>query len=409
MPQDNNTEIAIIGGGAAGCFAAANVAATAGRVTIYERSTDLMQKVKVSGGGRCNVTNAEPDMSVFADKYPRGKQLLRKTLQQFGPQQTNAWFDQRGVKLKAEPDGRMFPVTDDSQTIIDCIRREMNKRGVVVKYQKIVETVVAEGHGFTLCFKDGSRAHADKVLLATGGLLKPGQFEWLTHMGHSVQPPLPSLFTFNLPNHPITKLMGVSVADVSLKINGTKIVTRGPLLITHWGMSGPAVLRASAFAAKELAERQYEFHYTVNWLRKTEAELKDDIAALRREKGKNQIVSGNVFGLPRRLWENLTSRAEVGPETRWGELSARSQQLLLQGLTSDVYGAKGKTTFKEEFVTCGGLTLAEINPNTMESRKQPGLYFAGEVMDVDGITGGFNFQHAWSSGWIAAKSISDGE
>ena len=400
-------DIAIIGGGAAGCFAAANIPAIPGvLVTVYEKADQLMQKVRVSGGGRCNVTNAQNELPTLLDHYPRGKQMLKKALHHFGPAQTVEWFESRGVKIKAEPDGRMFPTTDDSQTIIDCIRKEMNKRGVRVQFHKSLESITISGNRFLLSFADGSEATADNILLATGGLLKPEQFAWLHALGHTIQQPVPSLFTFNLPKHPITQLMGVSIPEASVRIAGTKIVTHGPLLITHWGMSGPAVLKASAFAARELAAQKYDFTYTVNWLNDfTEDELKSSITDLRREKGKQSVMTSNPFGLPRRLWEYLMGCASIGPEIRWGELNAKSQQELIQHLIRDTYNANGKTTFKEEFVTCGGITLSEVDPATMQSRKAPGLFFAGEMMDVDGITGGFNFQHAWTSGWLAAQAI----
>ncbi len=399
-------EIAIIGGGAAGCFAAANIADAV--VTVYERSGQLMQKVKVSGGGRCNVTNDQTDIAALLANYPRGKQLLKKTLHHFGPAQTRSWFQERGVKLKTEADGRVFPSTDDSQTIIDCIRGEMHKRAVRVWSHKTLKAITGSEGNFKLVFADDTTVRADYVLLATGGLLKPDQFAWLHALGHTLQPPAPSLFTFNLPGHSINQLMGIAVPLASIRIGGTKITTQGPLLITHWGMSGPAVLKASAFAARELAAQQYEFNFTVNWLNDmTEEDLKAHFVQLRREKGKQLLSSGNPWALPKRLWEYMLQQAGASADTRWGDLPAQVQQKLQSALIRDTYLAKGKTTFKEEFVTCGGITLAEVDPTTMESRKVLGLFFAGEMMDVDGITGGFNFQHAWTSGWLAARALSD--
>lgn len=400
-------KIAIIGAGAAGCFAAANISYSAeNEVVIFEKTGKALQKVKVSGGGRCNTTHACFDVPELIGKYPRGKQLLRRTLHRFSPKETIAWFEERGVKLKTEQDGRMFPVTDNSQTIIDCLWQEMMQRKVKVFYNRTVSQIEKTGQGFIIHFADGSNYTADKILIATGGFPKPEQYKWLLDLGHNIQAPVPSLFTFNMPKHPITELMGVSVADATLKIAGTKITERGPLLITHWGMSGPVVLRTSAWAARELNERNYHFNIIVNWLGDTsEHDLKEIIQSQRQENGRQQVHHKNPFELPKRLWEYMLNRCEVKEDTRWGELSAKSQNKLIEYLIRDNYEVKGKTTFKEEFVTCGGISLSEIDPQTMESRLVPGIYFAGEILDVDGITGGFNFQHAWSSGYIAAQSM----
>lgn len=403
--------IAIIGAGAAGCFAAANIAVQPGvRVTVLEKTGKALQKVKVSGGGRCNVTHDCYDVPELLNRYPRGKQLLKKTLYQFGPRQTIEWFGKRGVKIKAEDDGRMFPVTDDSQTIIDCIWQEMMRHNVEVLYHKSVTGIdVPQGGSrqFTLHFADGSTFSADKVVVATGGFPKAEQYQWLLALGHTIQPPVPSLFTFNMPQHPVTALMGVSVPDATVKVAGTKITTRGPLLVTHWGMSGPAVLKASAFAARELADKGYDFQAVINWLGDmAESDLRDAIVYQRQEHGK-QLVHGKCpFELPKRLWEFLLQQSGVAETTRWGELPATAQNKLVERVVRDTYHVKGKTTFKDEFVTCGGVNLAEIDAQTMQSRKVPGLYFAGEIMDADGITGGYNFQNAWSSAWVAAQHLS---
>lgn len=405
-------KIAIIGAGAAGCFAAANIPYRDGvEVAVFEKSGKVMQKVKASGGGRCNVTHACDDVPELLTRYPRGKQLLKKTLYQFPPQKTVEWFGQRGVRLKTEEDGRMFPITDESQTIIDCIWQEMMRNKVKVYYHKAVEAITQpsapEGEDtFSIHFADGAVYHCDRILIAVGGFPKQEQYKWIEALGHSIQSPVPSLFTFNMPKHPITELMGVSVSDATIKITGTKIAQRGPLLITHWGMSGPAILKTSAVAARELAERNYDFQVVVNWLGDmTEADLRDMLAQLRREQGKQFVQHKNPFELPRRLWEYLLQQCGIKEDTRWGDLPAGAQNKLTERLLRDPYHVKGKTTFKEEFVTCGGVMLSEIDPQTMESRKVPGIYFAGEILDADGITGGYNFQHAWSSGWIAASNI----
>lgn len=401
--------IAIIGAGAAGCFAAANIPYNEDReVIVFEKTGKALQKVKVSGGGRCNTTHACFDIPELVSRYPRGKQLLKKSLYQFGPQDTINWFGKRGVQLKEEPDGRMFPVTDSSQTIIDCIWQEMMRNKVQVLYHKGIERIEKTRDSFVLHFTDKSTHEADKILIACGGFPKQEQYKWLLELGHTIQTPAPSLFTFNIPQHPITELMGVSVPDAMVKMNGTKIAEHGPLLITHWGLSGPAVLRTSAWAARELQERNYEFTIQVNWLLDVkENELKEEIAQIRKDLGKQLVQFKNPFNLPRRLWEYQLQQCGIKEETKWGELPAAAQNKLIEALIRDTYHIKGKTTFKEEFVTCGGITLSEIDPQTMQSRVVPGLYFAGEIMDVDGITGGFNFQHAWSSSYIAAKHLAE--
>jgi len=405
-------KIAIIGAGAAGCFAAANIPYSNGtEVAIFEKTGKALQKVKVSGGGRCNVTHHCFDIPELLERYPRGKQLLRKSLYRFGPQQTIDWFEQRGVKLKAEDDGRMFPVTDNSQTIIDCIWQEMMAQKVQVYYHKSVASITppsAENNNkFIITFSDTSVFAADKVLIATGGFPKTEQYNWLATLGHKIETPVPSLFTFNMPGNPITELMGVSVPEATVKIAGTKISQSGPLLITHWGMSGPAILKTSAFAARELADRNYNFTALINWLPGTDDnDLKEQINYLRRDQGKNFVMQKNPFALPKRLWEFIATRAGVTDQTRWGDLPGGVQNKLTEALLRDQYAVTGKTTFKEEFVTCGGIPVADIDPHTMESRKIPGLYFAGEIMAVDGITGGYNFQHAWSSGFTAAHALS---
>jgi hypothetical protein len=400
-------KIAIIGAGAAGSFAAANLPYREDlEVIVFEKTGKDLQKVKVSGGGRCNVTHACFEVPELIQRYPRGKNLLRKTLYEFGPEDTIRWFEERGVTLKTETDGRMFPETDESQTIIDCIRKQMQKNRVSVQYHKSVERIERTGSAFRLHFADKASFTADKILIACGGFPKAEQYAWLKDLGHSFQPPVPSLFTFNMPKHPITQLMGVSVPDATVKISGTKFSETGPLLITHWGMSGPVVLRLSAWAARELHERNYMFEIRVNWLNdRKENELKEELQEMRRSQGKQVIAARSAFGLPKRLWEYFLEKASVHPDERWGDLPSAKQQRLVESLLNDRYEVSGKTTFKEEFVTCGGIPLSEIDPATMESRIVSGIYFAGEIIDVDGITGGFNFQHAWASGFVAAENM----
>lgn len=401
-------KIAIIGAGAAGCFAAANIQhKDHQQVIIFEKSGKSLQKVKVSGGGRCNLTHACYDVPHLIERYPRGKQLLRKTLYRFGPKETINWFESKGIQIKEEHDGRMFPISDDSQTIIQCLERELRNNQVHIQYNSSVERIEKREDGFYIEFTNQKSFTADKVLIATGGFSKVEQYNWLIALGHSVESPVPSLFTFNLPKHPITELMGVVVPDTTVKIAGTKISEFGPLLITHWGFSGPAVLKTSAWAARELAIRNYQFTIVINWLNKiTEDELRKEFSEIRKLNGKQLVCNKNPFQLPKRFWEYQLWKNKIDEEVKWGELPASKQNLLIESLMSDRYEVNGKTTFKEEFVTCGGIKLSEINPTTMESRLVPGLFFAGEILDVDGVTGGFNFQHAWSSAFIAAEFLS---
>ncbi len=365
-----------------------------------------MQKVKVSGGGRCNTTHQLFDIPELLTRYPRGKALLRNSLRQFTTENTIDWFAERNVVLKAESDGRMFPVSDDSQTIIDCIYREMQNRKVAVHYQKSLTKIEKNKEHFELHFQDKTIVTADAVLIACGGFPKLSQYDWLAALGHEIFPPAPSLFTFNLRNHSITQLMGVSVPNATVKIAGTKIMERGPVLITHWGLSGPAILRASAWGARELQSRNYDFEVMINWLgNATENDVKGIIAQQRISAGKALVTSKNPFDLPRRLWEYLAADAGATSATKWGELTASVQNKIVQSLTQQRFPVSGKTTYKEEFVTCGGISLSEVDTSTMQSKLHNHLYFAGEILDVDGITGGFNFQHAWASGFVAAKAI----
>jgi predicted Rossmann fold flavoprotein len=402
---------AIVGGGAAGCFAAANIPYCADNETIiFEKSARLLQKVRVSGGGRCNVTHQFSEISDFIKAYPRGRQLLKKTLHSFSPQDTIDWFEQRGVPLKTEYDGRVFPKSDSSESIIDCLQRAMQDNGTLIRTHCGLENIEIRDDGdaktFLLHFSNKTTYVADRVLIATGGYQKAEQYRWLAALGHEIIPPVPSLFSFNVPQNTVTELMGVALPEVSVKIAGTNIASQGALLITHWGFSGPAVLVASSFAARYAAEEQYAFAIHINWLGVvSEQELTATLQQLREENGKHLLYSKNPFALPKRLWEYLLTKSEIASETRWADLSSARRHALIQILLRDTYQVRGKTTFKEEFVTCGGINIAETDPNTMQSRKVKGLFFAGEVLDADAVTGGYNFQHAWTSGWIAAKNM----
>lgn len=402
----------VIGGGAAGIFCAVNAARMDPtlRVTVLEKSGKLLSKVKVSGGGRCNTTHACYDIGEMMKKYPRGGQFVRKAFHQFFTTDTIKWFGDRGVDLKAEADGRMFPVTDSSQTIIDCLMREVNAFGVEIRMQSEVRSVGKGGvAGFEVRLGDGRVLDAEFVCVACGGYPKSTMFQWVRDIGHSIEEPVPSLFTFNMPGNPITGLMGVSVPDAQVRIAGLKLQERGPLLITHWGMSGPAVLRLSAWGARDLAAREYTFTALVNWIpQMTEQGAREKLQQVRFDWAAQQMGSRNPFGLPQRLWEFWLGACGISHELRWADLPAREQNRLVSQLCAGEFPVRGKTTFKEEFVTAGGVRLAEVDPATMQSRKIEGLFFAGEILDVDGVTGGFNFQHAWTSGFIAARTIAGG-
>lgn len=398
----------VIGGGAAGFFCAVNAARLNPhvKVTILEKSNKLLSKVKISGGGRCNTTNQLFEIPALVKKYPRGEQFLKKAFYLFNTQDTIEWFAERGVELHAEADGRMFPISNNSSTIIECLLKEADQYHVKIEMQTEVKKITKLETQFQIETNKLGVIQADYICIACGGLPKLDMFNWISKMGHPIQSPVPSLFTFNMPKHPITALMGLSVNNAVIKISGTKLKEQGALLITHWGLSGPVVLKLSAWGARQLADMNYQFSIQVNWLGETtDAMLRLDWTFYREQFSANKMGSKSPFTLPTRLWHFLLNEAAISIDTRWAELKAVNQNKLIQLLTSQVFEINGKTTFKEEFVTCGGVQLSTIHPQTMESKLVPHLYFAGEVMDVDGITGGFNFQHAWSSGFNAATAI----
>ncbi len=394
--------IVIIGGGAAGFFAALSCKKhhPGFSISILEKSDKLLSKVKVSGGGRCNVTHACFENSRLAKFYPRGGKKLKKAFEQFSVKDTIQWFESRGVKLKTEEDGRMFPVTNNSQTIIDCLLNEANKLGIKIQKGISVSEIKKEKNGFSF-FADNQKHFADKIIIASGGSPKIEGFNWLKELEHTIMSPVPSLFTFNMPGEPIKKLMGVVANPVSVKIKGTELKSEGALLITHWGMSGPVILKLSSFGARELNSMNYKFEVLVNWINKSEDEARN---FLKEElKSKKQIGNKNPFSLPNRLWNFLLEKNEINAEVSWNQTPKKNLNKLINTLVNDLYKCEGKTTFKEEFVTCGGVSLDEVSFETMESKIVPGIYFAGEVLDVDAITGGFNFQNAWTTGFIAGK------
>jgi predicted Rossmann fold flavoprotein len=403
--MQDELNVAVIGGGAAGFFAAisAKTHHPNAQVTIYEKADKLLAKVRVSGGGRCNVTHACFSVPQLAKFYPRGEKYLKKAFAYFNTNDTVKWFESRGVKLKIEEDNRMFPVTDSSQTIIDCLSDETYKLGIRIEKHQPVMAIEKEGDKFRLRFRE-KEIIVDKVIVATGGSPKEEGFDWLKKLGHEIEPPVPSLFTFNMPHENIVSLMGVSVDNASVKVSGTKLKNDGPLLITHWGMSGPAILKLSAWGARILHDLDYNFTIQVNWLGDINEEqaremLMKEIEAHPMKKMSNS----NLFKLPNRLYLFLLSKLEIDPEVQLGELGKKNRNRLLNTLVNDEYKVEGKTTFKEEFVTCGGVSLSNVSMDTMESKVCPGMYFAGEVLDIDGVTGGFNFQAAWTTGFISGK------
>lgn len=400
--------LVVIGGGAAGFFCAVNAAAANKdlQVILLEKTAKVLSKVKISGGGRCNVTHACFSISEMSKKYPRGEKFVKKTFHHFFTQDTIDWFGARGVALKAEADGRMFPVTDASQTIIDCLLEEARKQKVELRLNAGVEAIRKEGAHFILHLANERLLKADYVTVACGGFPKSGMFAWLEALGHQVVPPVPSLFTFNIPRHPITGLMGLSVPAAQVRITGSKLKELGPVLITHWGLSGPAILRLSAWGARELHERDWHFQIQVSWLPGFhEDSLREHILEQRQLLATRMVAGRNPYGLPARLWEFLVQQSGIGGDIRWAELPAKAQNLLVKNLCAYEFEVRGKTTYKEEFVTAGGIQLSEVEPSTLMSRKVPNLFFAGEILDIDGITGGFNFQNAWTTGYIAAQSI----
>jgi predicted Rossmann fold flavoprotein len=408
--RDRNPKLLVIGGGAAGFFCAVNAAGLnpALEVKILEKTNKLLSKVRISGGGRCNVTHALFDITEMSKRYPRGQNFVKKTFHQFFTKDTIEWFEGRGVVLKTEEDGRMFPVTDSSETIVDCLFSEVNKYGVQVKMNTGVTAISRENERWKILTEKNETLLADFVCIATGGYPKASMFEWILSTGHHIEEPVPSLFTFNLPHHSITELMGVAVEKARVKIEGSKLSEDGPLLITHWGLSGPAILKLSAKGARVFKDMDYKFKVHINWMPgMSDQPLKDHLRSLRSSSPSKMIANLNFSGLPNRLWIFLLETSGIKTETRVADLTAKSENALIKNLIDYVVPVSGKTTFKEEFVTAGGIDLSEVDANTMMSRIHPNLFFAGEVLNVDGVTGGFNFQHAWTSGWIAAKSVSE--
>ena len=411
MKKKEPREIAIIGGGAAGFFTAVNAARQNPQlvITIFEKSREVLSKVRVSGGGRCNVTHHCFDPEMLSKHYPRGEKVLRWSFEQFQAKDTVEWFENRGVKLKAEEDGRMFPTTDDSQTIIDCLMSDARKYGVKIRTKTKVDAVVPEADGgFQLSIHKGNPEFFDRVVVATGGYNREKAYGWLKTLGHSVHSPVPSLFTFNFREKTLSDLAGISVENAHVKIEELPFEEAGPVLITHWGLSGPAVLKISAWAARDLHDLEYRFHALVNWVHPlNEHETREELIKLRDKNARKTVSKQDQFSFPNRLWDRFLELSGIKTDKRWADLSNKEIHDLTQTLFRSRYNIQGKTTYKEEFVTCGGIPLNEVNPDTLESKIVPNLYFVGEVLDIDGVTGGFNFQAAWTNGWLAANAIAD--
>lgn len=405
--------IVVIGGGAAGFFGAITCAETnpSLRVVLLEKTSKLLSKVRVSGGGRCNVTHACFQASTFSQNYPRGQKALKKLLPIFGADDTVTWFEARGVKLKTEADGRMFPESNSSESIIDCLLQAARRAKVEIRTNSavhaihVVQNALAQER-FELRLSNGEKVKAGKVLVATGGFPKAESYQWLQQLGHSIEAPVPSLFTLNVPTSSFKDLQGVSVPKAKVKLTGQKLETEGPLLITHWGLSGPAVLRFSAWGAKLMHGLSYTGTALVNWVPDfPEEQVRQQLLQQRQNSPRKTVTTHALFQLPTRLWQRLCDLAVVPEGVKWAELAGKPQNKLTELLLRTPFEVQGKTTFKEEFVTCGGIKLEELFLERMESRLIPGLFFAGEVIDIDGITGGFNFQSAWTGGYLAGKAM----
>ncbi|HVD98986.1 MAG TPA: NAD(P)/FAD-dependent oxidoreductase [Cytophagaceae bacterium] len=403
-------KVIVIGGGAAGFFGAITCARYNynAEIILLEKSDKLLSKVKVSGGGRCNITHACFDNNQLIKFYPRGGKELKTCFTYFSTNQTVDWFESRGVKLKTEADNRMFPVSDSSQSVVDCLIREARVLGVKIMTSFPVGGIERKNGQWYVKLRGGENMVCDKILVATGGSPSDDSYNWMRELGLEVVKPVPSLFTFNIPNSRLSGLQGVSVPHVEVRVEGTKLSHTGPLLITHWGFSGPAVLKLSAWAAREIHDMNYNFNIHINFVPEhTEESLREKLHEIKMEHSKKIVSSNPFFEIPKRLWERLTNIAGIEEEVRWMEVPNKSINKLLEELLRGNYSVKGKTTFKEEFVTCGGVDLKEVDIVTMQSKKQPGLYFAGEVLNIDAVTGGFNFQAAWTTGFLAGKSIAE--
>jgi predicted Rossmann fold flavoprotein len=400
--------VVIAGGGAAGFFAAITCAEANpnARVVIFEKGPQFLSKVRISGGGRCNVTHACFDVREFTTCYPRGESALISPFHRFSAADTVKWFESRGVALKTESDGRMFPTTDSSATVIDCLLRQAKRNNVELRANCGVQQVSRDGNGFNVALTTGEHVRADRLLLATGGCRTPSLGAIAASLGHTIEPPVPSLFTFHIDVPWLRELAGVAVPNVEARVTGSKLRESGPLLITHWGLSGPAILKLSAWGARELHATDYKFSLEVNWLPHLRPEqLRDELRRCAEEHRAKLVANVPIAPLTARLWRALVLAAGVAEGTRWAGLSKAAQHALVEQLTATFFQVSGKSLNKDEFVTCGGVRLSEVDFKTMQSKVCPRLFFAGELLDIDGLTGGFNFQAAWTTGWIAGHAM----
>lgn len=405
-------KVIVIGGGAAGFFGAIACAEANPelKVTLLEAGGKPLAKVRISGGGRCNVTHHCFDPARLVENYPRGGKALRGAFTRFQPQDTVRWYESRGVKLKTEADGRMFPITDSSETIVNCLMRSADKAGVDLQTGVGVKTVKhfdsEHNSYFQVELKNGRVMQCDRLLLATGS--NPAGYRWAKNLGHKIESSVPSLFTFNIKDPRLQGLAGVSVSNARVRL-GTgknKLEQTGALLITHWGVSGPAILKLSAWGARFLYDLKYDSHLQIDWLPELNQEdLKKVLTEFKQANPKKKIINYCPVSLPKRIWQNLVCYVAIEPEKVWSEISKKELNKLAVEIVAGKYEIKGKGVFKDEFVTCGGVSLKEVNFKTMESKKRSGLYFAGEILDIDGVTGGFNFQSAWTTSWIAGQAI----
>ncbi len=402
-------KIIIIGGGAAGFFAAIICAETSpqARITLLEASREFLAKVKISGGGRCNVTHHCFDPSQLVQYYPRGGKALRGAFSRFQPKDAIAWFAAHDVTLKTEADGRMFPTTDDSVTIVNCLLETAKENGVHLRPNSAVKSIQKRGEQFQVELKTGEILIGDRVLIATGS--NPLGYRWAKELGHELESPVPSLFTFNIKDSRLADLAGISVETVRVSLIGTdnqKLEQMGPLLITHWGVSGPAILKLSAWGARLLHNQHYKMPLIINWLPNHNPEsLRQFLLNIKQTQPRKQIAPLSPVDLPKRLWQSLTHHVGIDSKILWADLSKKVLNQLITELLQGQYQITGKGVFKEEFVTCGGVKLSEVDFKTMESKKCSGLFFAGEVLDIDGVTGGFNFQSAWTTGYLAGQAM----
>jgi predicted Rossmann fold flavoprotein len=402
-------KIIIIGGGAAGFFAAitAAIAYSHASVILLETGREFLTKVRISGGGRCNVTHHCFEPSQLVQYYPRGGKALRGAFSRFQPRDTIAWFKSRDIILKTEADGRMFPITDDSATIANCLLETAKEYGVHLRPNSAVKSLQKIENQFWIELKNGEILKGDRVLIATGS--NPMGYRWAEALGHQIQEPVPSLFTFNIKDARLTDLAGITVENVRVSLVGPdkkKLEQTGPLLITHWGMSGPAILKLSAWGARLLHDHKYQMPLIINWLPNYNREtLQAILLETQKSQSRKQILTISPVEIPKRLWQSLVTFIGIDSKIVWADLSKKALNNLLIELLQGEYLIQGKGVFKEEFVTCGGVNLREINFKTMESKKCPGLFFAGEVLDIDGVTGGFNFQSAWTTGWLVGQAI----